>query len=246
MARTLIIGATSAIAQQIARQLAARKDRLFLLGRSRDKLEPLVRDLEGAVAGHEVGDFTDTDSAATRVEQALDALGGLDLAIVAHGLLGDQLCTEQDFMEAKRVLDTNFSSVVAFLIPLANHFERQRSGRIAVISSVAADRGRPRNYTYGAAKGALNVYLQGLRSRLYAAGVTIHTIKLGPTVTPMTVDHPKNALFAHPEPVAVEILQAIERGVAEAYVPWFWRPIMGVVRNLPEPLFQRFKFLAGR
>ena len=246
MARALIVGATSAIAAELARVLAARGDRLFLMARSGDKLAPLLTDLGPAVAGHTLGDFTETEAAETRIAEAIESLGGLDLAIIAHGLLGEQIATEQDFAQAKKVLDTNLGSVVALLIPIANQLERGGGGAIAVISSVAADRGRPRNYTYGAAKGALNVYLQGMRSRLYRAGVSVHTIRLGPTETPMTVDHPKNMLFATPERVARDILRAVERGVVEAYVPWYWGPIMGVVRNLPEPIFQRFKFLAGR
>ena len=246
MARTLIVGATSAIATEVAAQLAARGDRLYLLARSSDKLSSLVERLSTTVVGSEVGDFNETDAAQGRVERAIDALGGLDLAIVAHGLLGDQLATEADFKTAQNVIDTNLSSAIAFLIPIANRIEAQGGGAVAVISSVAADRGRPRNYTYAAAKGALNVYLQGMRSRLYAAGGRVHTIRLGPTETPMTTDHPKNALFAQPERVAQDIVRAIDRGTAEAYVPWFWGPIMGVVRNLPEPLFQRLKFLSGR
>jgi decaprenylphospho-beta-D-erythro-pentofuranosid-2-ulose 2-reductase len=124
--------------------------------------------------------------------------------------------------------------------------EAARQGRIGVITSVAAERGRPRNYTYGAAKGALNVYLQGLRSRLYSAGVSVTTLKLGPVDTPMTHDHAKHALFGKPEGVARSIVRAIDAGIPEAYVPSFWRAIMPVVRGTPEALFQRFPFLSGR
>jgi NAD(P)-dependent dehydrogenase (short-subunit alcohol dehydrogenase family) len=117
-----------------------------------------------------------------------------------------------------------------------------------VLSSVAGDRGRPRNYTYGAAKGALSLYLQGVRSRLYrsAPGVRVVTIRLGPVDTPMTKDHPKNALFGEPSAIAHEIVRHESRGPLDAYVPGYWRPIMATVRGLPEALFQRFSFLAGR
>ena len=147
---------------------------------------------------------------------------------------------------AEQIARTNYVSVMALLIPLANHFEQQGGGRLAVLSTVAADRGRPRNYTYAAAKAALNVYLQGVRSRLYARGVGVHVIKLGPVDTPMTVDHAKNALFARSPDAARDILRAIERGKSEAYVPGFWRWIMVVVRNLPEPAFQRIGSLVNR
>ena len=111
--------------------------------------------------------------------------------MIAHGLLGDQLDSERDFAEAERILAANFLSVVALLVPLGNHFEAAGGGNIAVMSSVAGDRGRPRNYTYGASKGALNVYLQGLRTRLWSRGVRVQTLKLGPVDTPMTTTHKK-------------------------------------------------------
>jgi short-subunit dehydrogenase len=166
--------------------------------------------------------------------------------LIAHGLLGDQLATERTFDAAEHVLRTNFLSVVALLVPLANHLEAAGCGRLGVITSVAGDRGRPRNYTYGAAKGALNIYLQGLRTRLYAAGVTVTTLKLGPVDSPMTVDHKKHLLFGQPARVARGIVHAMDAGVAEAYVPSFWRAIMPVVKNTPEALFQRLSFLSGR
>ncbi|HTA20372.1 MAG TPA: SDR family NAD(P)-dependent oxidoreductase, partial [Polyangia bacterium] len=147
---------------------------------------------------------------------------------------------------AEATIVANFTSVVALLIPLANHMERVGTGALGVITSVAGERGRPRNYTYGAAKGALNVYLQGLRSRLRGAGVKVTTLKLGPVDTPMTVTHTKTRVFAKPADVARGIVAALDRGAAEIYVPAFWRAIMLVVRNTPERLFQRLPFLSGR
>jgi short-subunit dehydrogenase len=148
--------------------------------------------------------------------------------------------------EANRIIDVNFTSVVALLVPLANHFEAAGAGHIAVLSSVAGERGRPRNYTYGAAKGALNVYLQGVRTRLWPRGVGVHTLKLGPVDTPMTATHEKTRLFARAGQVADDIVAAVDAGRAEAYVPWFWRPIMAVVRRLPERVLQRLPALSGR
>jgi len=115
-----------------------------------------------------------------------------------------------------------------------------------VLSSVAGDRGRPRNYTYGASKGAVNLYLQGLRTRLWSRGVGVHTLKLGPVDTPMTTTHEKTMLFARADRVAVDIVAAIDAGRAEAYVPWYWRFIMAIVRNMPERAMQRLRALSGR
>lgn len=246
----LILGATSAIAHRVAKLHAARGDRLHLVARNASKLAAVVADV--GEASSEVADFDALDANAAVIERAIAALGHVDRAIVAHGALYDQIESERTFEAADATIRTNLSSVVALLVPLANHMEARRAtgssgrGRIGVMTSVAGDRGRPRNYTYGAAKGALHVYLQGLRSRLYSSGVSVTTLKLGPTDTPMTVDHEKTRLFAKPEDVARGVVRAMDRRAAEAYVPRFWAAIMGIVRRVPEPLFQRLGFLSDR
>jgi len=245
-ARVLIFGATSAVAAEVAVLCAARGDRLHLVGRNPEKLSALVARCQGAQVTVQCADFAELAQNQALAEQALAALGEVDLVLIAHGDLGDQIASERSFDEARRTLDVNFTSVVSLLIPLANHLERARAGRIGVITSVAGDRGRPRNYTYGAAKGALNVYLQGLRTRLYAAGVAVTTLKLGPVDSPMTVSHEKHALFGKPKSVARDILRALDARVPEAYIPSFWGLIMPVVRNTPEWLFQQLPFLSGR
>jgi decaprenylphospho-beta-D-erythro-pentofuranosid-2-ulose 2-reductase len=244
--RTLVLGATSAVAGAVARECARRGERLFLIGRDAAKLAKVVESLGAAVVGSATGDFEDAASNARLAERAITELGGLDSVFVVHGLLPDQRETEVDFAAAAKTLAVNFTSVVSFLVPLANHLSAQRSGAIVVVGSVAGDRGRPRNYTYGAAKGGLAIYLQGLRSRLYRDGVRVVTIKLGPVDTPMTATHKKNLLFAEVEAVGAAIVGARSAGPTEAYVPGFWRPIMWVVRSLPEPVFQRLAALSGR
>ncbi len=244
--RVLILGATSAVAAAAARLHADRGDRLFLVGRSADKLAALGAALSVPAASIHRADFLDPGAPERAIAEAVAGLGVIDQALIAHGQLGDQRRSELDPAEAELILRTNLLSVIALLVPLANHMEAQGHGRIGVISSVAAERGRPRNYTYAAAKGALNVYLQGLRSRLVPAGVSVTTIKLGPVDTPMTATHKKNALFSRPEAVAATLVAAIDAGEAEAYVPRYWRPIMAAVRATPEAVFQRVKALSGR
>lgn len=256
MANVVVFGATSAIAAEMAVLYAQRGDRLFLVGRDDGKLAALRQRVGAPVVGARAVDLTDLASHPRLVEEAAAALGGIDVCVVAHGWLGDQLESERTFEHAEAVLTTNFTSVVSLVIPLANHLEARalgghagqarEPGRLVVLSSVAGDRGRPRNYTYGAAKGALNVYLQGVRSRLFPCGVSVTTVHLGPVHTPMTVDHPKNPLFAQPDAAARDIVAAGDRRRGDVYVPSFWRPIMGVVRTLPERIFQRVGFLAGR
>lgn len=246
MQRVLIFGATSAIASEAAQRYARRGDRLYLVGRNEEKLREVAERCGGQRVATKQADFAKLDANEALVEEAFSELGGVDVALIAHGDLGDQLATERSFDDAERMFRANLLSVIALLVPLANRMEAARHGRIGVITSVAAERGRPRNYTYGAAKGALNVYLQGLRSRLYPSGVSVTTLKLGPVDTPMTRDHAKHALFGKPTGVAEGIVRALDKGVPEAYVPSFWRVIMPVVRSTPEALFQRLPFLSGR
>jgi short-subunit dehydrogenase len=242
----LIFGATSAVAAEAALLFAERGDRLHLVARNPDKLAEVARRCAVTRVTVQAADFSDLEENADVVQQAVAALGHVDIALIAHGDLGDQLASERSFQAAEHTLRVNFTSVVSLLIPLANHLEAAKSGCIGVITSVAGDRGRPRNYTYGAAKGALNIYLQGMRTRLYASGVAVTTLKLGPVDTPMTRDHKKHALFGKPKSVARAIVRALDARVPEAYVPSFWGAAMPIVKNTPEWLFQRLPFLSGR
>jgi decaprenylphospho-beta-D-erythro-pentofuranosid-2-ulose 2-reductase len=242
----LIFGATSAVAAEVAVLCAERGDRLHLVGRNPGKLAGVAARCRGTTVSTQIADFAELDQNEHTAQQALSALGQVDTVLIAHGDIGDQLQGEQSFAEAERTLRVNLTSVVSLLIPIANYLERAKGGSIGVITSVAGERGRPRNYTYGAAKGALNVYLQGLRTRLYARGVSVTTVKLGPVDTPMTEGHPKHALFAQPKAVARSILRALDQNVPEAYVPSFWRLAMPIIKNTPEWLFQRLPFLSGR
>ncbi len=243
MKRIFVVGATSAIAQAAVRRFAARGDRLFLLARNEAKLEAVVQDARarGAEVHSAVADLNAFDLHASLIEDAAQALGGLDVVLIAHGTLSDQKACEESYSDAEQELRTNFLSVVSLLTPLANRLEAQKGGTIAVISSVAGDRGRGSNYLYGTAKGALSIFLQGLRNRLHPAGVRVITIKPGFVDTPMTLEVKKNALFAAPDTVGRGIVRAIDGGREVVYLPAFWRLIMLAVRAVPEPLFKRLK-----
>lgn len=244
--RVLIIGATSAIAQEVARRFADQGARIYCLARNEEKTAVVVQALAEACVGSICYDFNQTTLAGAAISQAVAALGHIDIALIAHGALLDQSESEHNYDVAKATFDTNLLSVISLLIPLSEQMERQGFGKIGVITSVAGDRGRPRNYTYGAAKGSLNIYLQGLRSRFWGRDIKIYTFKMGPVDTPMTVDHPKNFSFATVEQVSKTIVEAFQKNRYEIYVPGYWTYIMFGVRHLPEFLFQKLKFLSGR
>lgn len=242
MLKIMIVGATSAIAQETARFFAAEGAEFFLVGRSTEKLSALQADLNvrGAKRAEIYqADLNDLSQHPALVKAAIDGLNGLDAVLVAHGTLGDQKAAEESVEEALKELNTNFLSNVSLLTLLANHFEKQRRGCIAVISSVAGDRGRGSNYVYGTAKGATSIFLQGLRNRLAKSGVAVVTIKPGFVDTPMTADVKKNPLFADPASVGKAIYLGMKKGKNVVYTPSFWRPIMLIISNIPEPIFKK-------
>lgn len=242
MTNVLVIGATAAIAQATAAAYAAEGARLFLVGRDAGRLAAVADDLRvrGAVSvATYLLDVTEFDKHAAMLDAAIAALGTLDAVLIAHGTLGDQAACEASVDETLREWTTNCTSVIALLTPLANRFEAQRHGTIAVITSVAGDRGRVSNYVYGAAKGALTIFLQGLRGRLAKANVRVVTIKPGIVDTPMTAHLAKGPLFASPQRVGADIHRAMTRGADVIYTPWFWRGIMAIITAIPERIFKR-------
>ena len=242
MQKILIIGATSAIAEATARLWAARGDALFLVGRKAQRLDVIAADLRvrgaASVACHTM-DACDTHAHAAMLEAAERALGGLDVALIAHGSLPDQKACEASVELTLKEIDNNGLSVIALATRLGERFEKQGRGSLAVISSIAGDRGRQSNYVYGAAEGMVSLFLQGLRNRLAKQGVQVLTIKPGFVDTPMTAVFPKGLLWAKPEVIASGIVQAVDKGRDEVYLPGFWRLIMLIIRHVPEIIFKR-------
>ncbi len=242
MQKVLIIGATSAIAEATARLWAARGATLFLVGRRPERLEVIASDLRvrGAVS---VSCFTMDAcniAAHTAMIEAVDAsMGELDIALIAHGSLPDQKACESSVELTLNEMNTNGLSVIALLTQLGNRFAAQGKGSLAVISSVAGDRGRQSNYVYGAAKGMVSLFLQGLRNRLAKLGVQVLTIKPGFVDTPMTVAFKKGALWAKPEVIAQGIVWAIDKKRDVVYLPGFWWLIMTIIRHIPERVFKK-------
>jgi decaprenylphospho-beta-D-erythro-pentofuranosid-2-ulose 2-reductase len=244
MRRILIFGATSALAEATARRFAIDGNSFFLVARDRGKLEAVADDLPvrgAAQVAAAVADALDFGRHQALVDEASEALSGLDTALIAHGTLPDQKACEQSFEAARREFEINALAVMSLLTHVANRFERQGFGTIAVISSVAGDRGRQSNYVYGAGKGAVSIFMQGLRNRLHSRGIHVLTIKPGFVDTPMTTAFRKGILWARPQQVAKGIYEAIEKKKDVVYLPWFWLPIMGVIRGLPEAIFKRLK-----
>lgn len=242
MKHILIIGANSAIAMACARRWAQSPSRFVLMGRDAQRLQAGVDDLRarGAQAEAVPLDVLDTAAQGDALQRAIESLGRIDVMLMAHGTLPDQAQCEREPGQARAAYLTNAVSVIELLLRLAPVMERQGQGTLAVITSVAGDRGRPSNFVYGSAKAAVSTFCEGLRSRLFRHGVHVLDIRPGFVATPMTVGLalPK-ALVSSPDRAAQGILRAVERRADVAYVPGYWRLILLIVRSIPGVLFKR-------
>lgn len=241
MSNILILGATSSIAKHTTRLFAADENSLYLVARNEDKLSSMKQDMlvRGATDVHyETLDLADDSKHKEMVKRATDAMGSIDTVFIAYGTLANQNDSATSYESTLKELQINCLSVISLLTILANQLEQQGSGSIAVISSPSGDRGRQSNYIYGTAKGALTIFLQGLRNRLSKSKVHVLTIKPGFVDTPMTKDFKKGFLWVNPEVVSKGIYNAIKKKREVVYLPFFWRYIMIIIKSIPEKLFK--------
>jgi short-subunit dehydrogenase len=241
--KVIVLGATSGIALEVQRQLAHKGCELLLVARSAERLADLQADLllRGAAAVLTYSaDLAAVQNHTGVFEYVRRTCRDFDTVLLAYGSMHDQKESEMSVDVLLEELQANFVSATAILTLFAADLERRRTGCLAAITSVAGDRGRRSNYVYGSAKGALSLFLQGLRSRLYVAGVRVITIKPGPVQTPMTDHMPNATRFADPERVARDIVRALERRAPDVlYTPKVWRYVMTGVRQIPETVFKR-------
>jgi hypothetical protein len=238
-----LFGAGSDIAAAVARRYAETGWRLLLVGRDTAALAALAADLRvrGAAETHVLqADFARLEALPPVVAASWDCCGGIDVALIAYGTMAPQSDAEREATVAAELITINFTSPAILLNELAGRFQAQRHGTIAAITSVAGGRGRMSNYVYGAAKGGLQRLLEGLRHRLARSGVAVVDIRPGFVATRMTAHLDRSGpLWASTDRVAADIVAAIAARRAVCYAPWFWRPIMLIVRALPRSVFHR-------
>jgi short-subunit dehydrogenase len=242
MKNIIIIGATSAIAEAAGRIYANEGHNLFLFARNQEKLSRIANDYEIRGANQVIQQALEA-TAVERHEHALSSafeqLGNVDILLIAYGSLPDQEKCINDSDRTLHEINVNATSVISLLTHAANLMETQEKGTIAVITSVAGDRGRQSNYVYGSAKGMISIFLQGLRNRLFKSGIHVVDIKPGFVDTPMTSDFDKGALWATPEKVAEDITKGIEKKKCTIYTPFFWKYILMIIKIIPESIFRR-------
>ncbi len=239
MSYLLIIGARSDMAKALARKYSENGYDIYLAARNAEQLLPLARDLQ--VRSRTEVKCVELDVLDFASHQAFyDNLDEKPLGVIsAVGYLGEQSAAQSDFVEARKIMDTNYTGVVSLLNIIADDFAKRKSGFIVGISSVAGDRGRKSNYLYGSAKAALTAYLSGLRNRLHDDQVHVLTVKPGFVATKMTegMDLPEK-LTAQPDEVAEAIYAAQQKKRNVLYTKWIWRWIMLIIKSIPEWKFK--------
>ena len=242
MKNVVIVGATSAIAEAVAKRYAMEGANLYLLARNTDKLESIKEDLmvRGAAEIHTSSfDATDCEFHEASIEIIFSTFTKVDVFLIAHGSLPNQEKCQGDVNLTIQEINTNGISVISLLTHVANKMEAQKSGNITVITSVAGDRGRQSNYVAGAAKGMVSIFLQGLAQRLSKSGVHVLDIKPGFVDTPLPAEFDKGALWAKPEKVAEIIKNRISKKNTLSYTPAFWFVIMTIIKSIPKFIFNK-------
>lgn len=243
----IVLGALSTIAEALARRLAAEGAQFVLAARHPERLAQLAEDLKGRGSPKAVvwaAELAGVDDVPGEFKKMVAALGGeVDAVLVFYGMLGDQRRAEADNAELRRILAVNFGSTAEWCVAAAGQLSEQKRGLLLAISSVAGDRGRQSNYAYGAAKAGLTVLMEGLAHRLAPTGAQAVVVKLGFVDTAMTAHIAKGGpLWAKPDHIAASLQKIMKRpSKPVVYMPWFWRPIMAVVRRVPSAIFHKTK-----
>jgi decaprenylphospho-beta-D-erythro-pentofuranosid-2-ulose 2-reductase len=242
MPTVLILGATSDMAIALSKKYAAAGYGLQLAARDTGRLRPLHSDL--SIRYNVPCSLHEFDAAQPGQHPAFFA--GLtpqpDITISVFGYLGDQQLAQSDWKECERIILANYTGAVSILNIVADSYAARQNGTIVGISSVAGERGRQSNYFYGSAKAGFTAYLSGLRNRLFPQGVHVLTVKPGFVYTRMTDNMPLPSLLtATPEQVANDVYRAVLKKSNVIYTRWFWRWIMLLIRNIPEPIFKKMK-----
>src|SRR4030095_7890230 len=241
----LVLGASSLIAQAAAAKFAEAGHEIIFAGRDTGEIQRLANDFQIRYKINcyaELFDALAYDTHKKFLEDVRAKMPDINYVLIAFGYLGTQEKAQSDFSEAHKIIDTNYTGVVSVCELISAEFEGRKNGNIAVISSVAGDRGRQSNYMYGSAKAGLTSYTSGLRSRLTKSGVNVLTIKPGFVDTPMTYGMPlPKMLVASAQKVGKDIYKAMIKRKSIVYTPFYWSWIMRVVKSIPEFIFRKLK-----
>ncbi len=244
--KVVFLGATKGMGRALARLMAERGDRVFLLGRDGDDLARSAVDLQvrggGATVGTAACDLLDPRSFAPALERAAAELQGFDTVVVTAGLFATQEALEADAVLCERLLSADFTNTILFCEQARVRLLAAGGGTLCVFSSVAGERARKPVILYGAAKAGLSHYLEGLDHKFRAQGLRTITVKPGFVKTGMTAGLPAPPFAGEPEPVARRVLKAIDAGQPVVFAPGIWRWVMLAIGALPRQIMRRIGF----
>jgi decaprenylphospho-beta-D-erythro-pentofuranosid-2-ulose 2-reductase len=243
--KVVMLGATRGIGRSLARLLAARGDKLHILGRNPDDLGKCAEDLKvrgAAAVTTSVCDLLAPATFAPALDAADAALGRFDTVILSAGLFGTQDELANDRARAASVLTANFTNSVLFCEEARVRLLSRGGGRLVAFSSVAGERGRKPVVLYGSTKAGLSAYLEGLDHLYRAQGLITTTVKPGFVRTSMTQGLKEPPFAGDADDVARTVLNAILRGAPVVYAPPVWALVMMVIRALPRTVMRAVKF----
>ncbi len=245
--KVVVLGATKGMGRAVARQLAARGDRLHLLGRDADELAKSAADLQARLPSPQVVrwsicDLERPETFARALTEADTALGGFDTVVVTAALFAPQAALEADREFTRRLLTVNFAHTILFCEDARTRLLARGGGTLCVFSSVAGDRGRKPVILYGASKAGLSTYLEALDHRFSADGLKTVCVKPGFVRTSMTAGLPEPPFAGEADQVAAAVVRAIDRGTPVVYAPAIWAWVMLIIRQLPRAVMRRVGF----
>lgn len=243
-AKAIVVGASSGVGEQIARQLAGQGCKVAIVGRRLSRLQTIANDINGTTLDLVLPiehDVLDHENAETEFQAIVHKLEGLDIIFYCAGVMPHVEMSEYSIEKDKLIVETNLIGAMAWLNAAAKRFERTSSGTIVGIGSVSGDRGRKGNPAYGASKAGFECYLESLRNRLAEKGVNVVTVKPGPIATEMTSGRGKLPGMITPEKAAELIISASRKRNKTIYIPMKWWLVSKIMRLIPSVIFRRLK-----
>tara|TARA_A100001388_G_scaffold274389_1_gene257953 strand:+ start:101 stop:826 length:726 start_codon:yes stop_codon:yes gene_type:complete len=234
-----VLGSNSLVAQSICIELAKKGcERFYLISRDKEKSKCFANFLMKNKQVQVNERIVDLNFQNQKNEEDFYKVDDYDLYLITAGFLGNNDLAKIDFEEAKNIIYSNYFGIIPWINAIATPERINKSCRLWVFTSVSSDRGRPSNYFYGSAKAGLQNFCEGLMTSCYGKPFSVRIIKAGYMATPMTIGKVPNFLCIKTSDVAKILLKNnSKRGVE--YLPWFWGPIMMLIRIMPNFLVSR-------
>lgn len=237
MKKAIIVGASSGIGRELAAILSREGYAVGLAARRLHLLEDLKNELRGPVFVQAI-DVSDIPASMGLLERLIEAMGGLDLMVVSAGT--GFINPDLGWGEEKATIDVNVSGFAAMANVAFQHFKRIGRGHLVGITSIAALRGGWDAPAYNASKAFAANYLEGLRIKAARAGLPIVVTDIQPGFVDTDMARGEGLFWvAPPRKAAEQIVAAIRRKAARAYVTRRWRLVAWLLRLLPGFVYRR-------